>query len=129
MPRHIKIRYACALSQLATPTRASRCRSVGERPAAPPRAADARRDRRAAHEELFGLVREELAAQRLRGLIAAGIVLTGGSAKMEGAIELAEEVFHVPRAPLGVPQAVGGLSDVVRNPIYSTGRGAAALRP
>jgi cell division protein FtsA len=49
-------------------------------------------------------------------------VLTGGSAKMEGAIELAEEVFHVP-VRLGIPQAVRGLSDVVRNPIYSTGVG------
>ena len=53
---------------------------------------------------------------------ASGIVLTGGSAKMEGAIELAEEVFHVP-VRLGVPQHIKGLSDVVRNPIYSTGAG------
>ncbi len=55
-------------------------------------------------------------------LMEAGIVLTGGSAKMEGAIELAEEVFHVP-VRLGMPQQVQGLSDVVRNPIYSTGMG------
>ena len=41
---------------------------------------------------------------------------------MEGAIELAEEVFHVP-VRLGVPQNVSGLADVVRNPIYSTGVG------
>jgi cell division protein FtsA len=41
---------------------------------------------------------------------------------MEGAIELAEEVFHVP-VRLGVPQSVNGLSDVVRNPIFSTGVG------
>jgi cell division protein FtsA len=49
-------------------------------------------------------------------------VLTGGSAKMEGAIELAEEVFHVP-VRLGLPQGIKGLSDVVKNPIYSTGAG------
>ena len=41
---------------------------------------------------------------------------------MEGAIELAEEVFHVP-VRLGLPQYIKGLSDVVRNPIYSTGAG------
>ena len=46
----------------------------------------------------------------------------GGSAKMEGAIELAEEVFHMP-VRLGVPQFVEGLSDVVRNPIHATGVG------
>jgi len=74
------------------------------------------------YEELFGLVREELRRSGFEEVIAAGIVLTGGSAKMEGAIELAEEVFHVP-VRLGVPQQVNGLSDVVRNPIFSTGVG------
>src|SRR6201989_1630508 len=74
------------------------------------------------YEELFGLVREELGRSVFEEVIAAGIVLTGGSAKMEGAIELAEEVFHVP-VRLGLPQSVRGLSEVVRNPIFSTGVG------
>jgi cell division protein FtsA len=55
-------------------------------------------------------------------VIAAGIVLTGGSARMEGAIELAEEIFHVP-VRLGLPGQVKGLGDVVRSPIYATGVG------
>jgi cell division protein FtsA len=55
-------------------------------------------------------------------LIAAGIVITGGSAKMEGAVELAEEVFHMP-VRLGAPQHVNGLMDVARNPIHATGVG------
>ncbi len=41
---------------------------------------------------------------------------------MEGVIELAEEVFHMP-VRLGVPQHVSGLVDVVRNPIHATGVG------
>jgi len=49
-------------------------------------------------------------------------VLTGGSAKMDGVIELAEEIFHAP-VRLGLPQGVQGLVDVVRNPIHSTGVG------
>ena len=48
--------------------------------------------------------------------------MTGGSSKMEGLIELAEEVFHMP-VRLGMPRYVSGLSDVVRNPIYATGVG------
>ena len=68
------------------------------------------------------LVREELRRSGFEETVAAGIVLTGGSAKMEGAIELAEEVFHVP-VRLGIPQQVQGLADVVRNPIFSTGVG------
>ena len=68
------------------------------------------------------LVQDELRRSGFEELVAGGIVLTGGSSKMEGAIELAEEVFHMP-VRLGVPQFVQGLSDVVRNPIYATGVG------
>jgi cell division protein FtsA len=118
----IKVRYACALSQLANPDETIEVPSVGERPArrlARQTLAEVIEPR---YEELFGLVREELRRSGLEEQIAAGIVLTGGSAKMEGAIELAEEVFHMP-VRLGVPQQVEGLSDVVRNPIFSTGVG------
>ncbi|MDX1481478.1 MAG: cell division protein FtsA, partial [Woeseiaceae bacterium] len=73
-------------------------------------------------EELFGLIRDELRRSGFEELIAAGIVITGGSAKMEGAVELAEEVFHMP-VRLGAPQYVDGLADVVRNPIHATGVG------
>jgi len=118
----IKIRYACALSQLANPDESIEVPSVGERPArrlARQTLAEIVEPR---YEELFALVREELRRSGFEELIAAGIVLTGGSAKMEGAIELAEEVFHVP-VRLGVPQTVRGFCDVVRNPIFSTGVG------
>ena len=71
---------------------------------------------------MFNLIREELRRSGFEEMVAAGIVLTGGSARMEGAIELAEEIFHVP-VRLGLPGPVKGLSDVVRNPIYSTGVG------
>jgi cell division protein FtsA len=73
-------------------------------------------------EELFALIRDELRRSGFEELIAAGVVITGGSAKMEGAVELAEEVFHMP-VRLGAPQYVKGLMDVVRNPIYATGVG------
>ena len=41
---------------------------------------------------------------------------------MDGGVELAEEVFHMP-VRLGNPQSVNGLADVIRNPIYATGVG------
>jgi cell division protein FtsA len=49
-------------------------------------------------------------------------VLTGGASKMEGVVELAEEVFHLP-VRVGLPQHVTGLADVVSNPIHATGVG------
>jgi cell division protein FtsA len=118
----IKIRYACALSQLANPDESIEVPSVGERPArrlARQTLAEIVEPR---YEELFGLIREELRRSGFEEVIAAGIVLTGGSAKMEGAIELAEEIFHVP-VRLGLPAGVKGLSDVIANPIHSTGVG------
>ena len=118
----IKVRYACALTQLANPDETIEVPSVGDRPArqlARQTLAEVVEPR---YEELFTLVKAELQRSGYEDLIAAGIVLTGGSSKMEGAIELAEEIFHMP-VRVGVPQYVGGLSDVVKNPIYSTGVG------
>jgi cell division protein FtsA len=118
----IKVRYACALTQLANPDETIEVPSVGDRPArrlARQTLAEVVEPR---YEELFTLVRSELQRSGFEDLIAAGIVLTGGSSKMEGAIELAEEIFHMP-VRIGSPQHIIGLSDVVKNPIYSTGVG------
>jgi len=118
----IKVRYACALSQLANPDESIEVPSVGDRPPrrlARQTLAEIVEPR---YEELYGLIRDELRRAGFEEVIAAGIVLTGGSAKMEGAVELAEEVFHVP-VRLGMPQGVTGLTDVVRNPIHATGVG------
>ena len=74
------------------------------------------------YEELFSLAQAELRRSGYEHLVAAGIVLTGGAAKMEGVVDLAEEVFHMP-VRLGTPQHVTGLSDVVSNQIHATGVG------
>jgi cell division protein FtsA len=118
----LKIKYACALSHLANPDETIEVPSVGDRPPrrlARQTLAEVVEPR---YEELYQLVSDELRRSGFAEMIAAGIVLTGGSSKMEGAIELAEEVFHMP-VRLGTPQHVEGLSDVVRNPIHATGVG------
>src|SRR5690606_7475045 len=74
------------------------------------------------YDELFTLVQAEIRRSGLEEMIPGGIVLTGGASKIEGAVDLAEEIFHMP-VRLGVPQGVSGLTDVVRNPIYSTAVG------
>ena len=118
----IKIKYACALTQLANPDETIEVPSVGERPMrrlARQTLAEVVEPR---YEELFTLIQAELRRSGFEDLCAAGIVLTGGSSKMEGVTELAEEIFHMP-VRMGCPQYVTGLVDVVRNPIYSTGVG------
>jgi len=118
----IKIKYACALRQLTNPEETIEVPSVGDR--APRRLArqvlaEVVEPR---YEELFTLIKNELQRSGLAELCASGVVLTGGSAKMEGAVELAEEVFHMP-VRIGSPQQVDGLNDMVNDPRYATGVG------
>ena len=118
----IKIKYACALRQLAASDENIEVPSVGDRPPrrlARQTLAEVIEPR---YEELLALVQAELRRSGFEDLIAAGVVLTGGSSKIEGLVDLAEEVFHMP-VRLGVPQSITGLVDVVRNPIYATGVG------
>lgn len=118
----IKIQHACALTQLAANGDSIEVPSIGDRP---PRRlsrqtlAEVVEPR---YEELLTLLHNELRRSGFEDVIAGGVVLTGGSAKMRGLIELAEEVFHMP-VRLGVPNRVLGMSEVVDNPIHSTGVG------
>ncbi|MEM1404738.1 MAG: cell division protein FtsA [Pseudomonadota bacterium] len=118
----IKIKYACALTQLAGADQTIKVPSVGDRL---PR--DLSRQSLAEvveprYDELFTLIQAELRRSGFEDLIPSGIVLTGGTSKMEGAAELAEEIFHMP-VRVGYPQSIEGLADIVRNPIYSTAVG------
>ena len=118
----IKIKYACALAKLVAPDETIEVPSVGDRP--PRRLARQTLGEvvEPRYEELLTLVQAELRQSGYEDLIAAGMVLTGGSAKMEGLIGLAEEILHMP-VRLGIPHTVFGLIDMVRNPIHSTGVG------
>ena len=118
----IKVQYACALTQLASPEETIDVPSVGERSSRRLTRQTLAEVVKPRYEELFTLVQAELRRSGFEDLIAAGVVLTGGSSKMEGVIELAEEIFHM-QVRLGMPQYVSGLIDVVKNPIYSTGVG------
>lgn len=118
----IKIKYSCCLPDFVNPEESIEVPSVGNR--------EPRRMGRQTlaevveprYEELFSLIQAELRRSGFEDLIAAGIVLTGGSSKMEGAIDLAEEIFHMP-VRLGVPQHITGLDELIANPIHATGTG------
>ena len=118
----LKIKYACALSQLASPDDLIKVPGVGDRA---PRdlsrqaLADVVEPR---YDELFHLIQSEIRLSGYVDMLAAGMVLTGGTSKMEGVVELAEEIFHMP-VRIGMPHDVSGLSDIVQNPTYSTAVG------
>ncbi len=118
----IKIKYACALAQLARADETIQVPGVGDRPARTLSRQALAEVVEPRYEELFSLVQAELRRSGYEDLIAAGIVLTGGTSKMEGAVELAEEIFHMP-VRLANPHGVRGMEDILRNPIYATGLG------
>ena len=118
----IKLKHACALTQLVQQDETIEVPSIGDRPPRRISRSNLAEIIEPRYEELMQLVQAELQRSGFEDLVAAGIVLTGGSSKVEGLVELAEEVFHMP-VRLGCPQYVTGLHDVVRNPIYATGVG------
>jgi cell division protein FtsA len=118
----IKKRYGCALSKMVGANETIEVPSVGGRK---PRTlmrktlADIIEPR---VEEILSLIHEEIKKSGYEKLLASGVVLTGGCANLEGIVELAETVFSLP-VRKGLPIGVGGLVDVVNNPIYATGVG------
>ncbi|OGT23820.1 MAG: cell division protein FtsA [Gallionellales bacterium RIFOXYB12_FULL_54_9] len=117
----IKIRYGCALHQLADEG-VMEVPGVGERG---PRSLSRKTLAEVIEprvEELYTLVQAELRRSGYEDLMSSGIVITGGSSAMQGMVELGEEIFHLP-VRLGIPKYVGGLSEVVKTPRMATGVG------
>jgi cell division protein FtsA len=77
-------------------------------------------------EEIFSMVGEELKRSGFDRSLHAGIVLTGGGAMLEGIAEIAEDALDVP-VRMGSPADMGGLSDSVATPQFSTAVGLAVF--
>ena len=118
----IKIKYACAQEQIARNDESIQVPSVGDRTSRLLERRTLAQVVEARYRELFSLVQAELRHSGYEDRVAAGLVMTGGASRMEGAEELAEEIFHMP-VRLATPTYVSGLSDVVNNAIHATGVG------
>jgi cell division protein FtsA len=118
----LKVKYGCALRQLADAKEMIEVLGVGDRPARQLSRQTLAEVIEPRVEELYSLVQAELRRSGFEELLSSGIVITGGSSAMEGMAELGEEVFHMP-VRLGMPQYVGGLAEVVRNPRFATAVG------
>lgn len=116
---NLKREYACCLPQLVDPNEEIDVPSVGDRPA--------RCLNRAAlvdviaprYEELFEMVVHDLQRLAIMEQLGAGLVITGGGSLVEGAVELAEEIFHLP-VRVGVPALEKGMSEDAQHPSYAT---------
>ena len=118
----IKLKYGCALADLVRHDEFIEVPSVGGR--------EPRRLSRQVlaeiceprMEEILFLVDQTLVRSGYKDMIGAGVVLTGGTALMEGCQELGEQIFNLPTR-IGYPRNVGGLKDVVNSPKYATAVG------
>ncbi|MFH1102955.1 MAG: cell division protein FtsA [Pseudomonadota bacterium] len=73
-------------------------------------------------EEIFTIIKREIYRAEMENVITSGVVITGGTALLEGVTDIAESIFNLP-VRVGRPQGIGGLTDVVNNPMYATGVG------
>ena len=118
----IKIQFGCALASLVKDDEMIDVPSMGGRP---PRSLSRRVladviEPRA--EEVFDLIAREIKRAGYEGIVAGGVVLTGGTSLMEGMPDVAERVLDLP-ARRGYPWGVGGIREQVDNPVYATGVG------
>ncbi len=118
----VKLENACAWRGILGEDHAIEIASVGDRP---PRTVFARMlcdvvEPRA--QELLTLVRDELKRAGLDALIPAGLVLTGGGARLKGLVEIAEDTFSLP-VRIAAPRGLPGLPEEFAQPEYSAGVG------
>jgi cell division protein FtsA len=118
----IKRRFGCAHRSLADSNEVVEVPSVGDRPTRKLSRQMLSEVIEPRVEELYSLVLAEIRRSGFEELLSSGVVITGGSSAMEGMVELGEEVLHMP-VRLGTPAYTGSLSEVLRNPRYSTSAG------
>ena len=118
----IKTKYACALKDMVSMEDSIEVPSVGGRPARIMSRHTLAEVIEPRYQELFELAYEQIKASGLEEQIAAGLVITGGTAKMEGAVEFAEEIFQMP-VRVGKPHSVKGLAEYVDDACFATAVG------
>ena len=118
----IKIKYGCALSSMIGKNETLEVPGVGGRKSRvlsrqilgeiiEPRV-----------EEIFTLIYNELDRAGYAHMINSGVVITGGSAELDGVAEIGEQIFNAP-GRVGYPQGITGLVEIVNKPMYATAVG------
>ncbi|MGQ9477712.1 MAG: cell division protein FtsA [Candidatus Bipolaricaulia bacterium] len=74
-------------------------------------------------EELFDLAMGEIEDAGYHDLLPAGLVLTGGTALLDGICEFVQNRYNLPARRGKTPQGIHGLRDIVESPIYAVAIG------
>jgi len=120
---NIKMDFGCAMADLVTSDEIIEVPSVGGRESRKMSKRVLAEICEPRCEEILALVDQELIKSGFKNMIAAGVVLTGGTVLIDGMQELAEQIFDLP-VRVGVPgEGIGGLANEVRSPQYATAVG------
>lgn len=118
----LKKKYGCAVAEMVTTDETIEVEAVGGRkPRTIPRR-ELCEVLEARAEETLQLIRGEIAEADLTTKLGSGVILTGGGSLLPGMMEMGDFVFDVP-VRRGVPDRVGGLTDVVRCSSFATAVG------
>ena len=118
----IKQKYGCAAAELTKKGEALEVVRLGGRPPEELSRRVLAEKIELRYVELFDLIKAEILRNGFENKIPAGIVLTGGTSKMEGVVPLAESIFQT-SVRLGIPERFSGMESVLKNPIYATAVG------
>jgi len=118
----IKIKHGCAMTSMIPKDETIRVPSLGGREDREVSRQILGRIMEPRMEEILNLAYNEVVKFGFEDLLAAGVVLTGGTSLLEGISELAEKIFDMP-ARKGIPIGVGGLNDIVNSPAHAIGVG------
>jgi len=118
----IKVQHGLARTELVQGHETVEVPSVGDRPARTFSRRDIAEILEPRVDEIFELVRREITRAGYEGMLGAGVVITGGTSLLQGMPDAAERVLNLP-ARRGAPTGIGGLRDIVSNPMHATGVG------
>lgn len=126
----VKVNYGCLKRDKITADEMIELPSVGGRPARSLQRQTLVDVIEPRYSELLGMIKKELykldsafATEGLKQQLAAGIVITGGAAQMEGLVDVAEKIFPDMQIRIGKPQNIQGLTEDINTPAYSTALG------
>ncbi len=119
---NIKIQYGCVLRELADSEETFGVYNTGNRTMQEVNQVHLATIVEPRYDELLSLIQSKLERIGIINILGAGIVITGGSSKMNGVIQLSEQIFNLP-VRLGTPRNISGLTRVLKNPVFSTGIG------
>lgn len=126
----VKVKYGCLTYDNISPEEMIELPNVGGRPARSLQRQTLVDVIEPRYSELLGMVKKVLykldskfETEGLKQQLAAGVVITGGAAQIEGLVEVAEKIFDNIQVRIGKPQNIQGLAEDVDTPAYSTALG------